>query len=293
MDSYYDSLNDFFELNEREHLASSAQLVYLHLLHLNDRSGNGGVVQVSDRQLETMTGLAKQSVTRAKQILKNRGLIDFKTQKGKPTDITLPLVGHPVGHLVGHLVGHPVGHSEANPLNLMRAQTRVPEAAAPSPAPCPAPSPTPLTPPPPPPPPPITQPNPTQPAGARESESDEAAGSVSYTQNPETPELIDVLDYWEDELRGGRLTFEHQSELEVYLNRYGLEWVKEVMKQASDSNKDPRGISPKFLFAVLKSRANPKPKTTKGGERDEQRDEYAKPPEYDFLDEWERKREKD
>ena len=291
MDSYYDSLNDFFELNEREHLASSAQLVYLHLLHLNDRSGNGGVVQVSDRQLETMTGLAKQSVTRAKQILKNRGLIDFKTQKGKPTDITLPLVGHPVGHLVGHLVGHPVGHSEANPLNLMRAQTRVPE-AAPSPAPCPTPSPTPLTPPPPTPSPPAATTTTTG-AGARESESDEATGSVSYTQNPETPELIAVLDYWEEKLHGGRLTFEHQSELEVYVNRYGLEWVKEAMRKAADGNDSPYGIRPKYLFTILKNKANPKAKATKGGEKDEQRDEYAKPPEYDFLDEWERKREKD
>jgi len=291
MDSYCDSSNDFFELNEREHLVSSAQLVYLHLLHLNDRSGNGGVVQVSDRQLETMTGLAKQSVTRAKQILKNRGLIDFKTQKGKPTDITLPLVvGHLVGHSVGHLVGHSVGHSEATTLSLMRTQTRVPKAAAPSPAPCPAPSPTPLTPPPPTPSPSAITTTTTN-AGARGDESDEATGSVSYTQNPETSELIAVLDYWDEELHGGRLTFEHQSELEVYVNRYGSEWVKEAMKAGADANNNPHGISPKYLFTILKNKANPK--ATKGGERDEQRDEYAKPPEYDFLDEWKRKRGKD
>lgn len=113
------------------------------------------------------------------------------------------------------------------------------------------------------------------------------------TTNAGAREIDQVLDYWENELRGGRLTFEHQSELEVYLNRYGLEWVKEAMKAGADANNNPHGISPKYLFAVLKSKANPKPKATKGGDRDEKRDEYAKPPEYDFLDEWERKREKD
>ena len=89
MKTYYDGLNDFHKLNEQERLASSAQLVYLHLLHLNNRSGNRGYVQVSDRELETMTSLAKQSVTRAKQTIKNRGLVSFNTEHGKSTTFTL------------------------------------------------------------------------------------------------------------------------------------------------------------------------------------------------------------
>lgn len=44
MEIYYDGLNDFHKLNEQERLASSAQLVYLHLLHMNNRSGNRGYV---------------------------------------------------------------------------------------------------------------------------------------------------------------------------------------------------------------------------------------------------------
>lgn len=297
MASYYDSLNDFFDLNEREHFASSAQLVYLHLLHLNNRSGNGGSVQVSDRQLETMTSLAKQSITRAKQILKNRGLIDFKTQKGKPTTITLPLtVGHPVGqsvgHLVGHLVGHPVGQSETKASSLVRETRETREKdAAPSPSPCPAPSPapspTPLSPPSPTPlpspPPPINQ-SINQSAHARANaspESGEASGSVSYTPD----ELGELMDYWEEKLRGGRLTVEHQSELLIYLNSYGMEWVKEAMKEATDANNNPYGIRPKFLFSVLKSRVNPKPK--KEVKKIEQRaNEYAKPPEDTGNEPW-------
>ena len=82
--TYYDALNDFFKSLGSERLASSAQLVYLHLLQLNNRSGNGGVVHVSDRELNELTQLSRPTVTKAKQILKNRGLIDFKTEAKNP-----------------------------------------------------------------------------------------------------------------------------------------------------------------------------------------------------------------
>lgn len=94
MATYYDALNDFFKLNEQERLVSSAQLVYLHLLHINNCHGNNGYIQVSDRELEYRTKLNKNTITTAKQILKNRGLIDFKSEKGKPrkgTIYTLPI----------------------------------------------------------------------------------------------------------------------------------------------------------------------------------------------------------
>ena len=96
MTTYYDALNDFYKLNEQEPLAPSAQLLYLHLLHRNNRLGNRGYVQVSDRMLELTTRISKQSVTRAKQSLKNRGLVDFKSEHGKPTTFTLNFftVGH-------------------------------------------------------------------------------------------------------------------------------------------------------------------------------------------------------
>ena len=36
MAMYYDALNDFHKMNDQERLAGSAQLIYLHLLHLNN-----------------------------------------------------------------------------------------------------------------------------------------------------------------------------------------------------------------------------------------------------------------
>ena len=55
MTTYYDALNSFFKSLGSERLASSAQLIYVHLLHLNNRSGNRGVVQVTDRELNELT----------------------------------------------------------------------------------------------------------------------------------------------------------------------------------------------------------------------------------------------
>lgn len=84
MTTYYDALNSFFNSLGAERTASSAQLVYLHLLQLNNRSGNGGSVQVTDRELSRLTQLTRPTITRAKQILKNRGLIDFKSDAKNP-----------------------------------------------------------------------------------------------------------------------------------------------------------------------------------------------------------------
>lgn len=57
------------------------------------------------------------------------------------------------------------------------------------------------------------------------------------------------------ELGGGRLSFEHLSKLEIYLKAHGIAWVEDAMREASDSNNNPRGIPPKFLFAIFEHRA--------------------------------------
>ena len=77
MKTYYDALNEFFRRNEAEPLASSAQLVYLHLLQLNNSTGRSGQVTVSDRKLMTLTQLSRPTITAAKRTLKNVELIDF------------------------------------------------------------------------------------------------------------------------------------------------------------------------------------------------------------------------
>ena len=62
--------------------------------------------------METRTALAKQTITKAKQILKNRGLIDFQTDKSNPragTAYTLTFFSETVGQKVGQSVGQSVG----------------------------------------------------------------------------------------------------------------------------------------------------------------------------------------
>ena len=77
MATYYDALKDFFKRNEARPLASSAQLVYLHLLQLNNCHGRSGLVTVSDGKLAELTQLSRPTVTTAKRTLKSAGLIDF------------------------------------------------------------------------------------------------------------------------------------------------------------------------------------------------------------------------
>ena len=82
--TYYDRLNAFFLENEIDPLPPSAQLLYLHLLHENNRLRNPSVLYMTDSRLAFMTGLSRPAVTDAKRQLKNRGLVNFKTDKKNP-----------------------------------------------------------------------------------------------------------------------------------------------------------------------------------------------------------------
>ena len=93
-------------------------------------------------------------------------------------------------------------------------------------------------------------------------------------------ELDSALDFWE-ELKGGRLTFEHQSALNALLKEKGVDWVKSAMKEAADANSNPRGLSPKFLFGVIKRKANPMP--LKGGAKNVKQFDYDKEPDYSWI----------
>ncbi len=99
-------------------------------------------------------------------------------------------------------------------------------------------------------------------------------------------EFEELLGYW-GSVGGGRLSFEHQSELWSLVEKRGVEWVKSAMREASDTNGSRFGVNMKLLRAVIERKAKSKPKVDlKGVEAHE----YTKPPEYDFLDEWDRDR---
>lgn len=83
--TYYDWLNVFFKRIEQDNLTPSAQLVMLHLLHLNNCLGNVSTFRYSDRYLQNRTGLSKDAITQAKRLLKNKGYLDFKGDKKQAT----------------------------------------------------------------------------------------------------------------------------------------------------------------------------------------------------------------
>ena len=87
--TYYDRLNAFFSDNEIDPLPPAAQLVYLHLIHENNRLKNPNAFCFTDSRLAALTGLSKPAIATAKRVLKNHGLINFKTDKKNPRAGTL------------------------------------------------------------------------------------------------------------------------------------------------------------------------------------------------------------
>lgn len=77
--TYYDRLNNAYAQFAQLNAPSSAQLTYLHLLHINNCLGNQDSFYCPDSRLASLSNLSKDSITNAKRYLKNHGLIDFKT----------------------------------------------------------------------------------------------------------------------------------------------------------------------------------------------------------------------
>ena len=123
----YDYLNGFFKFIEEKNVRPAAQLLGLHLLHLNNRAGNEGSFYCSDNELKRLTNLSKSAITDAKQALKALNLLDFVTDKNAPRSGTLytlnaeffslylaqkrQKVGQKVEQRVGQKVGQKVGQT--------------------------------------------------------------------------------------------------------------------------------------------------------------------------------------
>lgn len=117
-------------------------------------------------------------------------------------------------------------------------------------------------------------------AGARACDNRNFEDGVTATPVDTPAEPIDTLtEYWERDLHGGRLTIEHLSEIQMLVDRHGVDWVKEAMQIAADSNGSSYGVSIKLFRAVVRRKLNPLPKpnpTLKGGERGDRGNESAR-----------------
>ena len=235
MATYYDGLKDFFEKNDFSPLASSAQLVYLHLLQLNNRHGNRGFVQISDRELERLTNLNKNTITKAKRTLKNCKLIDFHTEPDKPhRGTTYFLTFFRMGQSVGQTMGQSTGQSIIQSMGQSVGQTL---------------SNTPIL---------------SMDKDLRLETEDLKKSTITTIACANSQELDNIIDYWEQS-RFGKLDFELVSKLESYVKRYGFSEVKAAMDAAKASNGSSYGVSFAYFASVLENRNKPK-NLPKGGE---------------------------
>ena len=85
---YLNELNSFHEwLQYNPDVSYSARLLWYALMHYNNKCGWKQEFNVATSSLELDTGLSKQSIIRARNVLKQYGRIDFKTRSGRQSTI--------------------------------------------------------------------------------------------------------------------------------------------------------------------------------------------------------------
>lgn len=81
--TYIDRLNSFFRHLVYNDLPPHAQLIYLHLLNVANQLQWQEKFCITDRRLETLTGLSSKAISDAKRILKGR-FVTINTNKKNP-----------------------------------------------------------------------------------------------------------------------------------------------------------------------------------------------------------------
>lgn len=81
--TYIDRLNSFFRHLVYNDLPPHAQLLYLHLLNVANQLQWQEKFCITDRRLETLTGLSSKAISDAKRILKGR-FVTINTNKKNP-----------------------------------------------------------------------------------------------------------------------------------------------------------------------------------------------------------------
>lgn len=253
MATYYDALNCTYRLFEIDPPPPSAQLIYVHLLHLNNRLGNTGTVKISDRELGLRTRLSKQTITEAKRQLKNRGLIDFKTDRDSPaktTTYTLTFfsekVGQELGQELGQEVGQEVGQSALFPIHTRAIEDKE----------------------------------------ERKKNKDEIQSRgrehLKVVENEEEEEIDELMEYWEH-AGGAKLNQLILSELAALLKDHTMPKIKKAIDEASLGNNNPKYG---FSLNYLKLKLSDIEKAEKGGvsnARRQQTIDYGEEPDTSWI----------
>lgn len=84
---YIDEINGFHNLLLTNPLSSSAIALWYGLMHINNKCGWKREFNVTNMVLSINTGLSVQSIHRARNTLKQAGLIDFRVRQGQQSTI--------------------------------------------------------------------------------------------------------------------------------------------------------------------------------------------------------------
>ena len=252
MDNYCHALNYVYRLFDTDPPPSSAQLVMLRLLHEYFLRGNSGAVRISDRELSFRTGLCKNTITDAKRILKNRGLIDFKTDRDKPKKATTYTILF--SETLGQTLGQKVGQKRLVCYTLNQDFCpNTPPINNPNETHCPT---TSISP--------ITQSLPTEVNKPTEKTSSSWRGrEEGVGESGEKPEKREAAaDLWRY-YAGKELPSDYlRDELARLIDTHGRETVKVALQEFAKSNGERFSYFEKILQTVLKK---------KGGKKDERK----------------------
>lgn len=222
-------------------LTALTQLVGYKLYAIFDEHRFPDSLPLSDRELQDRTGIQSgQTIVAARRHLKNAGLIDFDTRQGKKTVYRLTL-------------NQSRSHQEA-----IKKLSSSYQAVAGSSY-IHAHDPYPLSP-------------------NSSNDDDNAGGRAGVNRNFEngvtaTP-LDEVEEFWSRTLKGGQLSIEHLSEIQMLIDRHGIAWVKEAMRDASNANGN--GLNMNLFRGVVRRKLNPVKPALKGGERRDRGNESAR-----------------
>lgn len=235
-----DYFNAFQNLKRRKNFSAGVQSAYFAILGEFNLQRYPAELALSTRELKELAGLKSVATAHeVRNVLKNNKLVDFETKRG--TTIYRLLSEH-----LPNEIRTATERRQANQPN----DNRTPHALSSNAF-----------------------------LGTQmETETvEEKTLSIDYqsTRARNTTDLDTLLEYWDEELKGGRLTFEHQSQIAAWLAQHGLEWVKSAMREASDANGNSYGVNFKLLRGVIERKANPMP--LKGGEKSGGTYSYERP----------------
>lgn len=210
--TYIDRLNAFHRQIVCNNLPPHAQLLYFHLLNINNQLGWQETFCITDRRLEYSTGLSAKSITDAKRVLANSGFIRIKTNKKKPRTGTIYTLTEIFLHSMEYKNGckngcKTEGKNGGKPSNVISFNNVINK--------------------------------------KKEREEEEDARAREAPAAAISPE---VLNAW----RGivGEPNFYERKTLSEWTSEFGAEKIVAALYKAAESNKEPR-ISIAFVRAIL------------------------------------------